>query len=110
MGRPIIERKEQDGRGQANSDINDANGLEPTPILPPTRRMHASLRVTPRQSQILVLLGMGFSCKEIGRKLGISGRTVETHMLDFYRNNGLRTRSQAITLWERSGPAQRFLD
>jgi DNA-binding CsgD family transcriptional regulator len=54
---------------------------------------------TPRQRQILDLAARGFSDKEIGQKLGVTHRTVRTHLENLYRDRGIRNRSQAIALW-----------
>jgi len=35
--------------------------------------------LTPRQREILTLIAEGFNTKDIGRRLNISGKTVESH-------------------------------
>ncbi len=40
---------------------------------------HSSGRLSPRQREVLSLVAQGLSTKEIARRLGISGKTVETH-------------------------------
>jgi DNA-binding NarL/FixJ family response regulator len=52
--------------------------------------------LTPRESQILLLLADGDTMHQIGRRLGISPRTVETHVGKLYRKLGVRTRVQAV--------------
>ena len=42
------------------------------------------------------LLAEGFTTHQIGRRLGISPRTVETHARKLYRKRGVKTRIQAI--------------
>lgn len=54
---------------------------------------------TPRQRQILDLAARGFSDKEIGQKLGVTHRTVRTHLENLYRDRGIRNRAQAVALW-----------
>lgn len=52
--------------------------------------------ITPREREILGLLAEGFTTHQIGRRLGISPRTVETHASKLYRKLGVKTRIQAI--------------
>jgi DNA-binding CsgD family transcriptional regulator len=52
-----------------------------------------------RQRQILDLAATGLSDKEIARRLGLSHRTVRTHLEKLYRDRGIRNRAQAIALW-----------
>jgi two-component system nitrate/nitrite response regulator NarL len=53
--------------------------------------------VTRRQREILGLLAQGLTVSQIGRRLAISPRTVETHIANLYRRMSVRTRMQAIT-------------
>ena len=41
--------------------------------------IQATVKLTPRERQISAYIVNGLTCKEIGRKLGISHRTVEVH-------------------------------
>ena len=52
--------------------------------------------LTPRERQVLELLGGGSTIGQIATRLGISPRTVETHVAKLYRKLGVRTRVQAI--------------
>jgi DNA-binding NarL/FixJ family response regulator len=57
-------------------------------------RVHTSL--TAREREILILLSEGLTTHQIGRRLGISPRTVETHVAKLYRKLAVRTRVQAM--------------
>lgn len=57
-------------------------------------RVHTTL--TTREREILVLLAEGLTTQQIGRRLGISPRTVETHVAKLYRKLAVRTRVQAM--------------
>jgi DNA-binding NarL/FixJ family response regulator len=57
-------------------------------------RVHTAL--TAREREILVLLAEGLTIHQIGRRLGISPRTVETHVAKLYRKLAVRTRIQAM--------------
>lgn len=52
--------------------------------------------ITGRQQQVLELLADGCTNAQIGRRLAISPRTVETHVAKVYRTLSVRTRLQAI--------------
>lgn len=54
-------------------------------------------RLTRREGQVLDLLSGGDTIGQIATKLGISPRTVETHVAKLYRKLGVRTRVQAIS-------------
>ncbi|MGH2641180.1 MAG: LuxR C-terminal-related transcriptional regulator [Actinomycetota bacterium] len=53
--------------------------------------------LTPRERQVLDLLSGGMTIGQIASRLGISPRTVETHVAKLYRKLGVRTRVQAIS-------------
>jgi DNA-binding NarL/FixJ family response regulator len=52
--------------------------------------------LTSREREILELLAEGLTMQQIGRRLSISPRTVETHVSKLYRKLAVRTRVQAI--------------
>ena len=53
--------------------------------------------LTGRERQVLQLLTDGRTMRQIGTRLGISPRTVETHVAKVYRKLGVRTRVQAVS-------------
>lgn len=57
-------------------------------------QMQAAL--TPREHEILLMVSQGLTMQQAGRRLGISPRTVETHVAKLYRKLGVRTRVQAV--------------
>jgi DNA-binding NarL/FixJ family response regulator len=52
--------------------------------------------LTPRETEILQMLGRGLTMRQVGNRLGISPRTVETHIAKLYRKLEVRTRVQAV--------------
>jgi DNA-binding NarL/FixJ family response regulator len=52
--------------------------------------------LTPRELEILELLAKGDLCKEIADKLGLSLRTVHTHLKNIYEKLHVRSRTQAV--------------
>jgi DNA-binding NarL/FixJ family response regulator len=64
------------------------------------QRMGTSKRetenLTPREREILDLLAAGDLCKEIAEKLGLSLRTVHTHLKNIYEKLHVRSRTQAV--------------
>lgn len=59
--------------------------------------------LTAREREILDLLAHGHTMHQIGRRLGISPRTVETHLGNLYRKLDVRTRVQAVARAASSG-------
>ena len=66
---------------------------------------HAPLRssdgLSARQADCLRLAGQGLSSRQIARRLGLSARTVDDHILLGCRWLGVRTRVQAVALLAR---------
>jgi DNA-binding NarL/FixJ family response regulator len=55
-----------------------------------------TVRLTPRQEEILGLLARGFVAKEIAQKLGISFETVRFHLKDIYAKLHVRSKMEAV--------------
>ncbi len=53
--------------------------------------------LTPREHEVLMLLSQGLTMRQMAKRLGISPRTVETHMAKLYRKLDARTRVQAVS-------------
>ncbi len=53
--------------------------------------------LTPREHEILVLISRGLTMRQMATRLGISPRTVETHVAKLYRKLEVRTRVQAVS-------------
>jgi DNA-binding NarL/FixJ family response regulator len=52
--------------------------------------------LTPRQTRILQLVAAGSSDRDVARALGVSIRTVQTHLQHIYRTLGVRSRTEAL--------------
>jgi DNA-binding NarL/FixJ family response regulator len=61
------------------------------------RRNEAASLVTPREREVLQLLARGLTMQQAARRLGISPRTVESHVSKIYRKLGAESRVQAIS-------------
>lgn len=57
---------------------------------------HSLEKLSPREEQVLKMVGDGYSSAQIGLKLGIAGQTVNTHIKNIFRKLKVRTRAQAI--------------
>jgi DNA-binding NarL/FixJ family response regulator len=57
------------------------------------------MRVTPRQAQILRLVASGLSDKEIGTRLGVSPRTIQSHLDRLFLEHGLHKRAALVAAW-----------
>ncbi|HZZ50542.1 MAG TPA: LuxR C-terminal-related transcriptional regulator [Pseudonocardia sp.] len=55
--------------------------------------------LTPRQREVLTLVGRGLTDSAIGRQLGCSPRTVDKHLEHAYRRLGVRGRAEAVAVW-----------
>lgn len=53
-------------------------------------------RLTKRQLRIMVLVGLGFTNEEIAETLGITHRTVQTHLSTVFKVLGVTSRVQAL--------------
>jgi len=53
-------------------------------------------RLTERERQVLSFVANGYTSKQIGKKLGIHYRTVETHRINIGRRIGVRNVAQAV--------------
>ncbi len=59
--------------------------------------------LTPREAEILTLIGRGMSNKAIARSLGISAHTVKYHLEAVFAKLGVRSRAEAATQGMRRG-------
>lgn len=59
------------------------------------------MHLTSRQLDILGLVATGQSDKQIALRLGVSRRTVRTHLEKLFAEYGLRSRAEAVALWLR---------
>jgi DNA-binding NarL/FixJ family response regulator len=63
----------------------------------------AVAELTPRESEVLVLVRQGLANKQIARRLGISERTVKAHLTSAFQRIGVVDRTQAALWAERNG-------
>ncbi len=56
----------------------------------------ARANLTKRENQILQFISLGLAVKQVAKRLGVSPRTVETHIATLYRKLGVKNRVQAI--------------
>lgn len=83
----------------ATAAATPAVGPRPSgaPDIPPfAEEALARLRLSPRESQVLRLLQIGLSNKQIGQELKISENTVMVHVRHLMRKLGARNRTQAV--------------
>jgi DNA-binding CsgD family transcriptional regulator len=67
---------------------------QPVPHTP--RSADGSPLLTPRQTRILQLVAAGSSDRAVARALGLSVRTVHTHLQHIYRTLGVTSRTEAL--------------
>ena len=78
------------------------------PVAAPDGRA-ADCALTPRETTVLLLLTDALTADSIGRRLGISARTVHKHVENIYRKLGTRDRVSTVLRAQRLGlvPASR---
>jgi RNA polymerase sigma factor (sigma-70 family) len=85
----------------------DREGAVPQPLLPQLSRWlldigdratDPPLRLSPREREVLELLGRGLSIAQIGRELYISAHTVRTHLQNILEKLEMHTRLEAAIL------------
>jgi DNA-binding NarL/FixJ family response regulator len=59
--------------------------------------------LTPREVEVLALVGQGLSNKAIARRLAISAHTVKYHLEAMFGKLGVRSRAEAVTRGLRLG-------
>ena len=68
-------------------------------VLLESRRSHReTVSLTDREREVLLLVHGGLANKQIGRRLGISERTVKAHLTNIFQRLGVSDRTQAA-LW-----------
>jgi DNA-binding NarL/FixJ family response regulator len=79
---PALERAAVAALGQLARQAREGSAVQAT--------------LTPREREILSMVSQGLTMQQAARRLGISPRTVETHISKLYRKLGVRTRLQAV--------------
>jgi DNA-binding NarL/FixJ family response regulator len=82
-------------RGEAPLDPRVAGVL-----LPGGDSAHREVRLSPREREVLALVGKGMANKQIARVLGIAERTVKVHLTSVFRHLGVGDRTSAA-IWAR---------
>jgi DNA-binding NarL/FixJ family response regulator len=85
-----------------------AAALGESPLAPRVARVLLGARtsrvpgepLTARESEILALVGDGLANKQIARRLGISEKTVKSHLTNIFQRLGVSSRTEAA-LWSR---------
>lgn len=91
------------------SDVgDDASGTQVTAMMPSApdrgREEEWYRDLTPRQRDVLDMLAMGLSNKEIGEKLGLNINTVKGHVTAVLRTLGAENRTQAVLMLKEGRP------
>src|SRR5476651_2163669 len=77
--------------------------LETAFVHAPGKAPMRSIHLSPRQEEVLMLLGEGLANKPIGRRLGISACTVKQHVQAILKEFGASNRLQAVIFAYRNG-------
>ena len=65
--------------------------------------------LTPREREVLQLLGRGLTNREIGERLGIGFETAKWHVSGILSKLGVDSREQAVIAWQRQSSVTRRL-
>jgi DNA-binding NarL/FixJ family response regulator len=57
------------------------------------------MHLSPRQIEILSLIAAGCCDKEIAQRLGMSARTVDSHLQRLYQRHGVHSRAAIVAKW-----------
>jgi DNA-binding CsgD family transcriptional regulator len=63
--------------------------------------MSAAYQPTRREAEVMALTCEGWTNEQIGRRLGITERTVRKHLTAVYDKAGVRGRAAAASWWQR---------
>ncbi len=85
---------------RGESPINPRAARE---LLGARRTGAGAAELTPRETEVLVLVRQGLANKQIARRLGISERTVKAHLTSAFQRIGVVDRTQAALWAERNG-------
>jgi DNA-binding NarL/FixJ family response regulator len=66
-------------------------------------QLTASDKMTPKEMEILGLLAKGISNKDIASELGVSVRTIKSHLADLFLKLHVSSRTEAVIVSLRSG-------
>jgi DNA-binding NarL/FixJ family response regulator len=70
---------------------NEAQARRPSPAL-----LGQEISLTPREEEVLALIGKGLQAAEIATSLTLSLPTVKSHTASLYRKLGVSSRTQAL--------------
>ena len=62
------------------------------------KQLQSVFKITEREFEIIDLTISGFSNKDISDKLGITGRTVETHLNNIYNKLSIKSKVELLAL------------
>ncbi len=86
----------------ANEDVGQASEFETSPLEENSDFNPDFKSLTPRETQVLKLLTLGYSNKEIARSLGMLEGTVKVHVKSIMKKLGVNNRTQAAIAANRS--------
>jgi len=88
--RPIL------SRSAVTALVNGFRGRHGPPLV--------TLPLTPREREVMALVALGLSNREIASRLVVSEKTVKNHVHHIYKRLKATSRQHAITLWRENSP------
>jgi DNA-binding CsgD family transcriptional regulator len=99
MGVPPLQSRIEDLARRARVDLGDATEIEPDPA----RAVAADLALTPREVEVLGLLAVGRTDREIAETLYISKKTASVHVSNLLRKLDVTNRVEAGRIGQAHG-------
>jgi len=110
LARLLLATEDQEARVRANELVASAQPIAEELNLDPVRKSIRTLRetsqvdsLTPRELDILKVIGSGLSNQRIAEALHISHSTVTTHIRNIFRKTGATNRTEAAAFARRAG-------
>ncbi len=98
-----ITARRRPAQAGTSSGPASAPGVAPAPPFLPNEKRREDLRITPRELEILNLIALGMSNREIADKLFVSENTVKTHSSRVFDKLGAKRRTQAVQMGKELG-------
>jgi DNA-binding CsgD family transcriptional regulator len=89
------------GAEPLRAEIRGLTGVRSTPARPAAQRLGEAL--TPREREILALVALGRSNRQIGTQLFISAKTASVHVSNILAKLGVSGRGEAVAVAREQG-------
>jgi len=92
----MVKDEHPDTYAKAIRDVCAGGGYYSEEIVPKALRQR-KVELSAQQKQVLLMIALGDSAREIAKKLGVTEKTVRTHSTRMYKKLGVNNRAAALT-------------